>query len=50
MGIHRDHIKTAYDGEPAVSIFKKQPKAFDIILMDLNMPTKDGYAAAKEIR
>ncbi|MBA1434865.1 response regulator transcription factor [Bombilactobacillus bombi] len=40
----------AYNGDEAVEIFKEQPKAWDIITLDLNLPGKDGMEVAKEIR
>lgn len=41
-------VKTAKNGEEAVaSVRSFQP---DLILMDLQMPVKDGYEATKEIR
>ncbi len=36
------------NGEEAVSAFKKQ--AFDLVLLDCQMPVMDGYEAAKQIR
>lgn len=39
----------ANNGQEAVDIYKKSPK-FDVILMDLMMPVKDGFAASIEIR
>lgn len=41
-------IHSAYDGIDAVAIFKKI--TLDIILMDIQMPKKNGYEATTEIR
>lgn len=35
-------VKVAYDGEQAVNIIKEEPDSFDIVLLDLIMPNKDG--------
>lgn len=47
---HRDDYDLVFaeDGEQAVALYKEKP--FEIILMDLLMPKKDGFLAAKEIR
>lgn len=42
-------IYWATNGEIVVEIFKKQPH-IDLILMDIQMPIKNGYEATKEIR
>ena len=38
----------AYDGNEAVAIYKKEKP--DLILMDIQMPNKNGYEATEEIR
>lgn len=38
------------DGADAVALFAEYPRAFDTILMDVNMPNVDGYDAANQIR
>jgi CheY-like chemotaxis protein len=43
-------IDSAEDGAIAVEMFKKDPGLYDLILMDLQMPVMDGYAATKAIR
>ncbi len=42
------NIFKASDGEEAIEIFKNN--SLDLILMDVQMPKKNGYEAAKEIR
>ena len=41
-------VTTARDGRIAVELAAKQ--TFDLILMDMQMPVMDGYAATKELR
>ncbi|MDQ2773509.1 MAG: response regulator [Acidobacteriota bacterium] len=41
-------IEIAKDGSAAV--LKVQSKRYDVVLMDVQMPMKDGYAATREIR
>ncbi|MFY0672084.1 MAG: PAS domain S-box protein [Bacteroidia bacterium] len=41
-------VEYAFDGQ--IAIEKTQQKVFDIILMDLQMPVKDGFEATVEIR
>jgi CheY-like chemotaxis protein len=43
-------ITMAENGLEAVEKFSENPGAFDVIFMDIHMPVKDGYAAAREIR
>ncbi len=38
----------AYDGEEALDVFSK--KQFDIVLLDVMMPKKDGFEVCGEIR
>jgi len=44
------HIETANDGRKAVDMLMRKDKKYDLILMDINMPILDGYAATAEIR
>lgn len=41
-------VKTAYDGDEALSLF--QAGGIDLILLDVMMPKKDGFAVCREIR
>lgn len=40
----------AYDGEEALTMFKKSPDKWDIVTLDLNLPKVDGMQVAVEIR
>ncbi|MCB9316835.1 MAG: response regulator [Lewinellaceae bacterium] len=40
----------AENGRRAIELLEKSPTAFDLILMDIQMPEMDGYAATKFIR
>ncbi|MBF0621617.1 MAG: response regulator [Magnetococcales bacterium] len=42
------HLIMAVNGAEAVDLFKQDH--FDLVLMDVQMPIKDGYAATREIR
>ncbi|MCF8228910.1 MAG: response regulator [Bacteroidales bacterium] len=41
-------VETAENGKKAIQMFAE--KKYDLIIMDLQMPVMDGYAATKEIR
>ena len=41
-------VEQAYDGEAALQLFNKFD--FDICLLDINMPIKDGFSVARKIR
>ncbi len=43
-------IDTAENGRVAVRKFEQNPDKYDLIVMDLQMPEMDGYAATKAIR
>ena len=51
LGYKKEEIFEAADGELAMEVFKEKGKYFfSIILTDINMPNKDGYAVIKEVR
>jgi PAS domain S-box-containing protein len=41
-------VRAAGDGQEAIAAFKAEP--YDLILMDCQMPTMDGYEATKQLR
>ena len=44
-------MEIACDGQQAVDLFKHSPEQYyDLILMDVQMPILNGYAATKKIR
>lgn len=44
------HITTAENGQEALHIFSQNQNAFDIIVMDVQMPVMNGYEATRAIR
>ena len=49
LGKSKMSIKVANNGQEALDILKDD-KSFDVIFMDINMPTMDGYTASLKIR
>lgn len=43
-------LVVAENGQKAIETLFKDPRAFDMVLMDINMPVMDGYAATSIIR
>lgn len=41
-------VKNAYDGEEAISFLQKED--FDVLILDLMMPKKDGFAVLEELK
>ncbi len=43
-------ISVAHDGQEAIELFKIIGSELDLIILDLNLPKKDGFAVCEEIR
>ena len=43
-------VQIAENGQVGLDILLQQPKAFDVVLMDIQMPIMDGYTTTKAIR
>ena len=43
-------VNGVYNGEEALKIIEKEPNSFDVMLLDLIMPKKDGMYVLKEMR
>jgi osomolarity two-component system sensor histidine kinase TcsA len=49
-GLGFEKVDTAMNGEEAISKAMQHPPPYDLILMDVNMPIKDGVSTTKELR
>jgi osomolarity two-component system sensor histidine kinase TcsA len=49
-GLGFENIDLAANGMSAVTMLAKDPRAYHVILMDIDMPVLDGIGATKEIR
>ncbi|KAJ6086306.1 hypothetical protein N7486_010587 [Penicillium sp. IBT 16267x] len=45
-----ERVDAAWDGAEAVRMVKQKPLAYNVILMDINMPVMDGLVATEQIR
>jgi osomolarity two-component system sensor histidine kinase TcsA len=45
-----ERVDAAWDGAEAVRMVKQKPLAYNVILMDINMPVMDGLTATEQIR
>ncbi|KAJ5670944.1 hypothetical protein N7507_000071 [Penicillium longicatenatum] len=45
-----ERVDAAWDGDEAVRMVKQKPLAYNVILMDINMPVMDGLMATEQIR
>jgi CheY-like chemotaxis protein/nitrogen-specific signal transduction histidine kinase len=43
-------VELAEDGRVALTKLQRRPDAFDVVLMDMQMPVMDGYAATRQVR
>ena len=43
-------VKEAYDGAEGIEYIKNNPSSFDVVLLDLIMPKKDGVAVLEEMK
>ena len=43
-------VVTAEDGQAALDVIAADPTPFDVILLDINMPRKDGFEVLAELK
>ncbi len=47
---HGYGITSVYSGDKAIEMFEKLKKEIDLVILDFDLPEKDGYAVAQEIK
>lgn len=50
LGRRGHAISVAVDGADAIEVFRKAGGAFDLVLLDISMPRKNGYQVLQELR
>ncbi|KAL2862805.1 sensor histidine kinase/response regulator Fos-1/TcsA [Aspergillus lucknowensis] len=45
-----ERVDSAWNGEEAVTMIKKKPLSYDVVLMDVAMPVMDGVKATEQVR
>src|SRR3954469_17830456 len=43
-------VQVAETGEEALEIFQRSPSSFDVLVLDVMLPGKDGFAVMSELR
>ena len=44
------HVDPAVDGQIAIDMYDQRPAHYDLVILDVMLPNRDGYAVAKHIR
>jgi CheY-like chemotaxis protein len=50
LELHGANVATAQDGQEAIDVLSADPDAFDVVLMDVQMPRLDGNEATMRLR